>query len=74
MILGGRNHCKIVGFEVLALAKGGRVSHFLVETPANLKGELMWRNLGGESEADDRRTQIGSDLFRVQNAFYSHKL
>jgi hypothetical protein len=25
MILGGRNHCKIVGFGVLALAKGGQV-------------------------------------------------
>jgi hypothetical protein len=63
MLLSGSN-CKSipVGFGVLALARGGRASHFLVKTPAKKGGnDLEDRNLlGGESEAEDRRTQIGS--------------
>jgi hypothetical protein len=39
MILGGSNHCKIIGFDALALARGGGASHFLVKTPAKIRGK-----------------------------------
>jgi hypothetical protein len=32
-------------------------------------GEMIWPNLGGESEPDDRRTQIGSYYRLVKNMF-----
>jgi hypothetical protein len=32
-------------------------------------GEMIWPNLGGESDSDDRRTQIGSHYRLVKNAF-----
>jgi hypothetical protein len=59
MISGGSNDCKIVGFDVLVLARGGHASHFLVKTPTK-KGGNDLDVPRGESEADAGRTQSGS--------------
>jgi hypothetical protein len=45
---------------------------FLLKLPPKY-GEMIWPNLGGESEPDDRRTQIGSYYRLVKNAFYSYR-
>jgi hypothetical protein len=55
----GSNDCKILGFGVLAIKpKEAALAIFYFNSHQN-KGEKFWRNLGGESEADDRRTQTG---------------
>jgi hypothetical protein len=42
--------CRIVRFGVLALARGGCASHFLVKTPAKIRGrnalEEPWGRIG----------------------------
>ncbi len=50
------SNCKIVKIGMLALARGGQASQFfVVESPAK-NGEIIWRYLGGESDADARQT------------------
>jgi hypothetical protein len=37
-----------LGFDVLALVRGGLASHFSVKNSRQNKEGMIWRNLGGE--------------------------
>jgi hypothetical protein len=59
MFLGGSNDCKIVGYDMLALAKGGRASHFLVKTPTKIREESSGGTLGANQKVTTDRHKLG---------------
>jgi hypothetical protein len=55
------NNDRKLGFGVLAVAKWTGASHFLVETPAKIRGKVLEGPWGkSKAEADNRQTQIRS--------------